>query len=91
MAASDRRAGAVERACADAVEAAALEDRVGQAFPASVVDLNGKGGRRQVTVQVREPAVLARADGEAGLGAEVTVRLVQAEIATSTVRFAIQG
>ncbi|HEY7720513.1 MAG TPA: RNB domain-containing ribonuclease [Pedococcus sp.] len=91
MAASDRRAGAVERLCADAVEAAALEDRVGQAFPASVVDLNGKGGRRQVTVQVREPAVLARADGEAGLGAEVTVRLVQAEIATSTVRFAIQG
>jgi exoribonuclease R len=90
MAASDRRTSAVERACADAVEAAVLQDRVGQAFPASVVDLNGKGEHRTATVQVLEPAVLARADGDAELGAEVTVRLVEAEIATSTVRFAIQ-
>ena len=91
MAVSDRRASAVERACADAVEAAVLEDKVGQTFLASVVDLNGKGDRRQATVQVLEPAVLARADGEAELGAEVNVRLVEAEIATSTVRFAIQA
>ena len=89
MAASDRRAGAVERGCADAVEAAVLEDRVGDTFPASVVDLNGTGERRQAVVQVQEPAVLARADGQAELGAAVTVRLVEAEIASSTVRFEI--
>jgi len=35
--------------------------------------------------------VLARADGEAELGSEVIVRLVEAEIATGTVRFAIQA
>lgn len=89
MAASDRRAGAVERGCADAVEAAVLRDRVGDTFPASVVDLDGTGERRQAVVQVQEPAVLARADGQAELGAAVTVRLVEAEIASGTVRFEI--
>ena len=65
-----------------------LEDRVGDTFPAGVVDLNGTG-ERQAVVQVQEPAVLARADGQAELGAAVTVRLVEAEIASSTVRFEI--
>jgi exoribonuclease R len=88
MQASDRRAGAVERACADAVEAATLEDRVGEDFEATVVDLNGKDDR-QAVVLLREPAVVARADGVAELGTEVTVRLAEAEIATSTVRFEI--
>ena len=54
-----------------------------------MVDLNGTGERRQAVVQVQEPAVLARADGQAELGAAVTVRLVEAEIASSTVRFEI--
>ena len=58
-------------------------------FPASVVDLDGTGERRQAVVQVQEPAVLARADGQAELGAAVTVRLVEAEIASGTVRFEI--
>ena len=52
MAASDRRAGAVG-GCADAVEAAVLRDRVGDTFPASVVDLDGTGERRQAVVQVQ--------------------------------------
>ncbi len=73
MQASDRKAGGVERACADAVEAAVLEDRVGQTFPAIVVDLGGNSGRSAV-VQLQDPAVLARADGEAELGTDVTVR-----------------
>ena len=88
MAASDRLAGSVERACADAVEAAALEDQVGEVFDATVVDLRDKGG---VLIQVDEPAVLANADGQAGLGTAVKARLVEATVATSTVRFEIAG
>jgi len=88
MQASDRRASGVERACADAVEAAVLEDRVGQTFPAIVVDVGGNSGRSAV-VQLQDPAVLARADGEAELGTDVTVRLVEAQIASGTVRFEI--
>ena len=44
MTASDRKAAAVERACSDAVEAAALADRVGEEFDAMVVDQREKGG-----------------------------------------------
>lgn len=88
MQASDRKAGGVERACADAVEAAVLEDRVGQTFPAIVVDLSSNSGRSAV-VQLQDPAVLARADGEAELGTDVTVRLVEAQIASGMVRFEI--
>jgi RNase II-type exonuclease len=63
-----------------------LEDRVGQTFPAIVVDLSSNSGRSAV-VQLQDPAVLARADGEAELGNDVTVRLVEAQIASGTVRF----
>lgn len=84
MQASDRVAGAVERGCADAVEAAVLEHRVGEVFDAVVVDdRNGSG----VLVQLQEPAVVAAADGRAELGSSVRARLAQAEIASSTVRF----
>jgi exoribonuclease R len=86
MQSSDRVAGAVERACADAVEAAVLTDRVGEAFDAVVVDQRNTSG---VVVQLQEPAVLATADGHAELGSTVRVRLVEADIATSTVRFEV--
>ena len=65
MAASDKVANGVERACADAVEAAALEDRVGEVFDAMVVDKREKGG---AVVQIQDPAVLANADGQNQLG-----------------------
>jgi exoribonuclease R len=86
MQASDRVAGAVERACADAVEAAVLADRLGEVFEAVVVDQRNTSG---VLVQLHEPAVLAAADGRAELGSTVRVRLVEADIATSTVRFEV--
>lgn len=86
MAASDKVASGVERACADAVEAAALEDRVGEVFAAMVVDKREKGG---AVVQIQEPAVLANADGQNELGTEVEVRLTEATIATGTVRFEV--
>ena len=61
---------------------------MGQTFPAIVVDLGGNSGRSAL-VQLQDPAVLARADGEAELGTDVTVRLVEAQIASGTVRFEI--
>ena len=87
MQASDRVASAVERACADAVEAAVLEDRVGEMFEAVVVDVRNRSG---VVLQVQEPAVLAVADGSAGLGSTVYARLVAAEISSGTVRFELE-
>jgi exoribonuclease R len=86
MAASDKKAGAVERACADAVEAAALADLVGQEFDAMVVDLTEK---KDAVVQVSEPAVIAKASGRAELGTSVKVKLVEATVATGVVHFAI--
>ena len=86
MAGSDKVANGVERACADAVEAAALEDRVGEVFDAMVVDKREKGG---AVVQVQDPAVLANADGQNELGTAVKVRLTEATVATGTVRFEI--
>ena len=86
MAASDKVAAGVERACADAVEAAALADRVGQEFRAMVVDERDDG---HVQIQIDEPAVLGRASGSAELGTWVTVRLVEATVATGVTRFEV--
>ena len=86
MSASDKVANGVERACADAVEAAALEDRVGEVFDAMVVDKREKG---DAVVQIQDPAVLANAEGQNQLGTEVKVKLTEATISTGTVRFEI--
>jgi exoribonuclease R len=86
MQASDRLAGAVERACANAVEAAVLADRVGEVFEAVVVDNRNSAG---VLIQLHEPAVVALADGRAELGSSVRARLVTADIVSSTVRFEV--
>lgn len=83
MAASDARAGKLERACLDVVEAALLAARVGEQFDAVVVDVNRTGGK----VQVLDPVVLAAAAGALTLGERVRVRLVEADPATGSVRF----
>ena len=88
MAASDRLAGAVERACTDAVEAAVLASLVGRELPGVVVDDGGEKGR-DVEVQLADPPVLARAKGDAQLGAEVTVRVVAADVAAGAVELEI--
>ncbi|GGB68840.1 ribonuclease II [Knoellia flava TL1] len=82
---SDRRAGAAERMCADAVEAAVLHPRVGESFSAVVVDRDEKG----LEVQLLDVPVVARATGEAELGATVDVRLESADVATGQVRFVV--
>jgi VacB/RNase II family 3'-5' exoribonuclease len=83
---SDRRAKGVDRACTDAVEAAVLQDRVGEVFDAVVVDESGKNGH---VLQVTEPAVSAPADGEAEVGDRVRAELVRADIVEHQVRFRV--
>ncbi|MET8143799.1 RNB domain-containing ribonuclease [Sphaerisporangium sp. NPDC005288] len=88
MAGSGRRASAAERACVDLVEAFVLRDRVGQTFDAVVVDV--EDGRPGGVVQVADPAVVARCDGDGlPLGEKVQVRLTRADLLTREVRFTL--
>ncbi len=85
---TDQVAGAVDRACTDTVEAAALQHRVGEEFQASVVDVRDDG---ESLVQVTEPAILAEADGKAEPGSMVRIRLTTADVARHRVRFEVVG
>ncbi|MER6830253.1 RNB domain-containing ribonuclease [Streptosporangium sp. NPDC000563] len=88
MHATGRRAGGVERACVDLVEAFVLRERVGQTFDAVVIDV--AEDRPWGQVQVTDPAVVARCDGEGlPLGEAVRVRLTRADPATREVRFSL--
>jgi exoribonuclease R len=90
MAAADRRAGAVERACRDAVEAAVLAGRVGEVFRAVVVEVeDGPDRPPRGSVQLTDPAVLAPVDGAVPLGEEVEVRLAKADPVRRVVRFVL--
>jgi exoribonuclease R len=86
MAASDRRAGELERECVALMEAVVLADSVGNTFDAAVIDVNHKGGG---TVQLADPAVRANCEGDLPLGQAVRVRLLKADVETRTVRFAL--
>ena len=86
MAASDRRAGDLERECLNLVEAVLLRDSVGKTFDAVVVDANHDGGG---TVQLREPAVRGRCEGRLPLGELVSVRLEVADVDQRLVRFTL--
>ncbi len=85
MTASDRLANAVDRACTDAVEAAVLAPRVGEVFDATVVARDDAGTSGQV--QLVEPAVLARVDGDVPLGQAISVRLASVDVPARKVRF----
>ncbi|MBC7292041.1 MAG: RNB domain-containing ribonuclease [Actinotalea sp.] len=88
MAASDRLAGALERAVVDAAEAALLADRLGEELEAVVVDADDDGAAG--LLQVLAPPVLARATGR-GLepGATVRARLTVADPVERQVRFEV--
>ncbi|MGW3283120.1 RNB domain-containing ribonuclease [Streptomyces sp. NPDC001002] len=79
MADGTRRAGAVERACVDIVEAALLKDRVGELFDAVVVELDEhKSGVG--TVQLESLAIIGRIEGDQlPLGERLRVRLSRAD------------
>ncbi len=87
MATADRRAGAVERACIDAAEAAVLHGLVGRPLDAVVID-----ELRDDTVLVRltDLAVETRASGSATAGSAVRVIVEDADVAagTATLRLA---
>lgn len=85
MAASDARAKAFERGLTGLVEALVLHPHIGQRFAATVVEADVR--RRRGEVQLVEPAVLAPVDGVVELGAEVSVTLVKADLATGEVLF----
>lgn len=90
MAEGTRRAGAVERACVDLVEAALLEGQVGQLFDAYVVDVQDRDPSVG-TVHLQDPAIVARIEGGAAplpLGERLRVRLTRTGPESKTVLFA---
>jgi exoribonuclease R len=90
MAEGTRRANTVERECVDIVEAALLKGRIGEIFDAVVVDVREREPEVG-TVQLTDPAVVARIDGgetKLPLGERLRVRLTQADPGTAKVRFA---
>lgn len=90
MADGTRRANTVERECVDLVEAALLKDRVGELFDAVVVDVQEREPAVG-TVQLTDPAIVARIEGGTGalpLGERLRVRLTQADPGVAKVQFA---
>jgi exoribonuclease R len=101
MAAADQLSGRLEHAALDAVEAALLSHRVGEEFDAVVISArnsnnhsnhnsNGNGRQDAVphgTIQISDPAVSARCDGELQAGTTIKARLVEADIVKRAVRF----
>jgi len=89
MAEGTRRGNTVERECVDIVEAALLKDRVGEMFDAVVVDV--KDNAPVVgTVQLTDPAIVARVEGGTAklpLGERLRVRLAEADPGVTKVRF----
>lgn len=81
MSAADRRAGSLERAVVDLMEAALLEPCVGREFDAVAV--------AEERVQLRDPPVVAPCEGELPVGEEVRVELLEADPAARVVRFAL--
>jgi hypothetical protein len=68
------------------MEAAVLHGREGEEFDAVAVEADPKGGG---TVQLADPAVRASCDGVLPLGDRVRVKLVEADVATRSVRFTL--
>jgi exoribonuclease R len=85
---SGQRSRRYERAVLDLVEAALLRRRVGETFPAVVVDTEDDDPTRG-TVTVAEPAVEApvRSSRDLPVGVDVTVELVTADVAERRVDF----
>ena len=82
---SNRRAQQYEAGIVSAVEAAVLEKHLGDTFEAVVVDVDERDGGG--TVQLRDPAVLARCQGDnLPLGEDVRVRLIEADVLRRVVR-----
>jgi exoribonuclease R len=86
MAEAEARAGQIERAVVDELEARVLEHRVGERFDAVVVDDDARGAR----LQIADPPVRARlhSDHRIEPGITLSVRLVAADPIGRSLRFA---
>ncbi len=85
---SGRLANKYENAIVNLVEAEMLKDRVGEDFSAVIVEASEKDASRgEITIQ--DPAIEARVQSSKPLpvGEQVTVKLVQADPVSRTVRF----
>ena len=83
---AEARAGQVERAVVDELEARLLEHRIGERFDAVVVDDDARGAR----LQIADPPVRARlhSDRRIDPGTTLAVRLVAADPLGRSLRFA---
>ena len=85
--ASGHLAHQYERAVLDLVEVEVLHPHVGERFAGVVVQVDD-GDPHQGDVVIQEPAIDAPVSGrDLPLGADVSVRLAEADVATRTVRF----
>jgi exoribonuclease R len=85
---ADRLAGAVDRACVDAVEVVILADHVGATFPATVVDRHRRG---MVVLLADVPVVAAVTGDHRPLGEAVTVRLDAVDPVARTLSFSLSS
>ncbi|MBA3375851.1 MAG: RNB domain-containing ribonuclease, partial [Actinobacteria bacterium] len=85
---SNRRAQQYESGIVSTVEAAVLQSSVGRTFQAVVVDVDEHDGGG--TVQLKEPAVTARCEGDdLPLGERIDVTLEVADVMKRLVRFVL--
>ena len=92
MQASGHRARQYEKAVLDLAEAAVLAPRVGETFDGAIVEV-AAGAPTKGVVIVRDPAVEASVSSAANLplGADVRVKLVEADPAKRITRFELVG
>ncbi|MCB5182762.1 RNB domain-containing ribonuclease [Streptomyces antimicrobicus] len=91
MADGGRLANTVERECVDLVEAALLQERVGETFAGVVIDVK-EHEPTTGTVHLEDPAVVGRLESfgpELPLGERVRVRLAQADPVRAKVLFTV--
>ncbi|OOG45554.1 RNB domain-containing ribonuclease [Rhodanobacter sp. C01] len=92
MQASGHRARQYEKAVLDLAEAEVLAGRIGETFAGAIVEVAPSDPRKGVVI-VRDPAIEASVSGASALplGADVEVRLVEADPATRTTCFELAG
>jgi exoribonuclease R len=83
MSRSGNVSGQLDRRALDAVEAAVLAPRLGETFEGVIIAQNSRGS----VVQLLDPAVTAECSGHPPTGESVSVRLVTADVASSTILF----
>ena len=85
---AEHRAHEAERAVLDATEAWLLQDRVGEVFDVQVLDAE----QHSATIALTQPAVRARCEGDdLPAGQTIQARLIEANVATRTVRFSAES